>query len=55
MTQRIRIDEGAVLRGSVEIQRAEKSSPMTTQPAPAEVQKSLQERAQRRFRWRLRP
>ena len=37
VTERIRIDDGAVLKGSVEIQRAEKHLP--AKPTPAEVKK----------------
>jgi len=37
VTQRIRIDDGAVLKGSVEIQRAEKSA--SVKATPAEVKK----------------
>lgn len=40
VTQRIRIDDGAVLKGSVEIQRTEKSVPAPAKPAPAEVKKA---------------
>jgi cytoskeletal protein CcmA (bactofilin family) len=39
VTQRIRIDDGAVLRGSVEIQRAEKSAPVISKPVAVEAQK----------------
>ena len=39
VTQRIRIDDGAVLKGSVEIQRTEKAAAARATPAPAEAKK----------------